>query len=123
MKTWNSINGLLRMVYPIKTSTDSSLKLTGLAPVVQLMVVLGLLTSAAQAADNKLESQEQQAELPELELLEFLGRYETDSGEWMDPTEFLTDEFEQLLTDAELQTRKQAHNGEVGDSKNTDHED
>ena len=39
--------------------------------------------------------------LPSLELLEFLGGFETDSGEWVNPGELMTPEFEQLLKQLE----------------------
>ena len=42
-----------------------------------------------------------------MEFLEFLGSFETDSGEWVDPTELLQVEFELLLEDAELEKTKQ----------------
>ena len=35
--------------------------------------------------------------LPALELIEFLGSFETDAGEWIDPTDLMQPEFEQLL--------------------------
>ena len=35
--------------------------------------------------------------LPSLELLEFLGSFETDTGEWIDPAELMEPDFEQLL--------------------------
>lgn len=57
--------------------------------------------------------EEQTEELPDLEFLEFLGRFETDSGEWMDPDSLLTEEFTELLdvsTDAAADS----------DSSNTD---
>lgn len=47
------------------------------------------------------------AELPDLEFLEFLGSWETDSGEWVDPTLFLEEEMQELLESA------QAPNSEV----------
>lgn len=38
-------------------------------------------------------------EIPALELLEFLGEWETDWGVWEDPQQFTDDSFEQLLDD------------------------
>lgn len=34
---------------------------------------------------------------PSLEFIEFLGSFETDAGEWMDPTELIQPEFDQLM--------------------------
>ena len=39
--------------------------------------------------------------LPSLELLEFLGSFETDSGEWINPAELMLPDFEQLLESVE----------------------
>lgn len=48
--------------------------------------------SSAVAAEN-----EQSEEAPDLEFLEFLGQFETDAGEWIDPDSLLTEEFTELL--------------------------
>ena len=47
---------------------------------------------AIQAAEN-----EQALQLPDLELLEFLGSFQTDNGEWVEPESLLTVEFAELL--------------------------
>jgi hypothetical protein len=36
-------------------------------------------------------------EPPSLEFIEFLGSFETDAGEWIDPTELIQPEFDQLM--------------------------
>lgn len=41
---------------------------------------------------------------PVLELLLFLGEWETDNGEWVDPGEFEDDSFEQLIDAASDET-------------------
>jgi len=41
------------------------------------------------------------SDFPDLELLEFLGSWETESGEWIDPNLFLEEEMQQLLESAE----------------------
>lgn len=81
----------------------------GSRSVIQLMVVIGLLTSGAQAAENTTgnEAEQHHVEMPDLELLEFLASFETDAGEWIDPIVFLDKEFEQLLSEAESQNNKQ----------------
>ena len=57
--------------------------------------LLGLLASAQGAEDEQTASDEQ--DLPDLEFLEFLGSFETDEGEWIDPGSLLSDEFNELL--------------------------
>lgn len=44
------------------------------------------------AAEN-----EQSEDVPDLEFLEFLGQFETDAGEWIDPDSLLTEAFTELL--------------------------
>lgn len=46
----------------------------------------------AQAAENDGELQG-----PDIELLEFLGSFQTDNGEWIEPESLLTGEFAELL--------------------------
>ncbi len=53
------------------------------------------LSASAQGAEDSENSQP--SALPNLELLEFLGQFETDQGEWIAPNEFLIEEFETLL--------------------------
>ena len=61
--------------------------------------LLGLcVASLSQAA---LAAEEQSAgggfEPPDLEFLEFLGSFETDSGEWIEPSSMLDEYFNELL--------------------------
>lgn len=48
--------------------------------------------NCAQAAEES-----QAMELPDIELLEFLGSFQTDNGEWIEPESLLTGEFAELL--------------------------
>lgn len=48
--------------------------------------------NCAQAAEDS-----QAIELPDIELLEFLGSFQTDQGEWIEPESLLTGEFAELL--------------------------
>lgn len=52
------------------------------------LALVGTSTAVAQELDS-LE--------PDLELLEFLGSFETDEGEWIPPENFLTEDFQELL--------------------------
>ncbi|MFT6093113.1 MAG: hypothetical protein ACJA2Q_001006 [Pseudohongiellaceae bacterium] len=66
---------------------------------------LCLLCSAGLAGAAVEDSVE--IELPDLELLEFLGQFATDDGDWLEPSSLLSDVFEQLLdaaTEKETQT-------------------
>jgi len=51
-----------------------------------------LLARVASAAQETQDSG-----LPSLEFLEFLGSFETDSGQWIDPVELMQPDFAQLL--------------------------
>jgi hypothetical protein len=42
--------------------------------------------------------------LPELQLLEFIGQWETDQGEWLSPEQLMNGEFGQLLESAAAQS-------------------
>ncbi len=48
------------------------------------------------AAEETSDSQEAPL-LPDIELLEFLGSFQTDNGEWIEPESLLSDEFEDLF--------------------------
>lgn len=68
-------------------------------------LALCLLYSVSLAEAAVEESVE--TEFPDLELLEFLGQFATDDGDWLEPSSLLSDVFEQLLdaaTEKETQT-------------------
>ena len=66
-------------------------------------LVLMLTVSSADAADQ--HGTDAQAEAPPLALLEFLGQWETDDGEWMDPQALEDPELVNLL-EAVMATEK-----------------
>ncbi len=72
------------------------------------VLLLGLLSSPALAQEpgqGREAAPQEDAEMPSLELLEFLGDWETDDGEWIDP-----EELEQIaVTDPE---QEQEHENE-----------
>ncbi len=86
MKTWISICGWLTMVCRIRQAAWAGCCLLGMLPTVQ----------AAEDSQAGAGSQE----LPDLALLEFLGSFETDEGEWIDPDSLLSTEFGNLLNAA-----------------------
>jgi hypothetical protein len=68
------------------------------------VLLLGLLNAPALAQEPKqVRENNEETETPSLELLEFLGDWEMDDGEWIDPEELeqiaLTDQ-EQEVEDA-----------------------
>ncbi len=65
------------------------------------VLLLGLLSTPAWAQEpEQARKTSDESEIPSLELLEFLGDWETDDGEWIDP-----EELEQIaLTDQEQET-------------------
>lgn len=57
-----------------------------------------LLAYLAGAFSNAVAAENAQNEAtPDLGFLEFLGQFETDAGEWIDPDSLLTEEFTELL--------------------------
>lgn len=73
----------------------------------------GIFSSSYAAED------EQGNALPDLEFLEFLGQFETDAGEWIDPDSLQTEELSELLelsaaadTDDESLTTNDAANND-----------
>ncbi len=67
----------------------------------------------AQAAENELSLQ-----VPDLELLEFLGSFQTDNGQWIEPESLLTGEFAELLN---LASEMEAATGDaVNDEEEND---
>ena len=63
-----------------------------------LLVLMMIIFSPLLQAETQRDE-----ESPTLELLEFLGEWETSDGEWLDPTELEDDDFAKLmsLTDEE----------------------
>lgn len=59
------------------------------------LLLLGL-TLNSHAAENETNGQPENLP-PDLELLEFLGSFQTEDGEYMDPGMMLSDEFVELL--------------------------
>jgi len=57
--------------------------------------------STAHGAEEETDTSEE-LEVPSLEFLEFLGSFETDEGEWIDPESLMSEEFTELLQAAPL---------------------
>lgn len=72
------------------------------------------LFSNAYAAEN-----EQDEAMPDLEFLEFLGQFETDAGEWMDPASLLSEDLGELL-DAAADTDPENDSADTNDASSND---
>jgi len=71
----------------------------GKAPLWSTVLLLGLLSSPAYGQEpGQVRERSENTEMPSLELLEFLGDWETDDGEWVDP-----EELEQIALDDQEQ--------------------
>jgi len=63
-------------------------------------VLLLLTISQGLRAAEETDPQTQEGQLPSLELLEFLGSFETDEGDWINPIDLVEIEFGLLLETA-----------------------
>lgn len=73
-----------------------------LETIINGLLALCLLCSASLSRAAEEESVE--IEFPDLEMLEFLGQFATDAGDWVEWNSLLSDEFGQLL-DAAIENR------------------
>ncbi len=60
------------------------------------LLIIAFWSTSIHATDNDADNSET-FELPDLELIEFLGQWETDDGEWIDPNSLAGNEFAGLL--------------------------
>jgi hypothetical protein len=60
------------------------------------VLIVTLWGTSIYAAENESNSSET-FEIPDLEFIEFLGQWETDEGEWIDPNSLLGSDFAGLL--------------------------
>ena len=98
MRIWIFIYGWLRMVFRIRRLTSnagSGIIEISLADKILALCMLGLFATAYGAENERIA--EASANLPDLEFLEFLGQFETDEGEWIDPGSLMAEEFTMLL--------------------------
>ncbi|MFK7864768.1 MAG: hypothetical protein AB8B95_11145 [Pseudohongiellaceae bacterium] len=76
--------------------------------------LLGFCVACSATPLQAAEDASTDIEMPDLELLEFLGQFATDEGEWLDPDSLLSDEFGELLEDAiEQQQRELERNSDT----------
>ena len=98
MRIWSFICGWLKLICPINMAaaqTGTRVVDYKVAEKLATICLLGLI-STVQGADNETDTSTE-ANLPDLEFLEFLGQFETDDGEWVAPGILMAEEFEVLL--------------------------
>ena len=76
MKIWNSMNGSKMMFYRVSTC---------------LWILIFSTSSSFAEAQNNSDS------LPSMEFLEYLGEWETDEGDWIEPEYLDNEEFGKLI--------------------------
>lgn len=114
MRIWNFICGSPR-------TNHSHCEFRGIRLRRTLQIYSGrvlLFACVTGALSNTHAAQNEQSEdVPDLEFIEFLGQFETDAGEWIDPDSLLTGEFTELL-DASIEA--DSDDNSSNDSSNTD---
>lgn len=63
----------------------------------RVSVCFFLLCSISTLFAEELTNNEQQITMPSMDFLEFLGEWETEQGEWIDPESLEDNEIEKLL--------------------------
>ena len=81
---------------------------------INLFLLLLTYSVTTQAADN-VDENNSTSELPDLTLLEFIGRWETDEGEWINPVDFIDGDFAQLIESATTDESSGAEFGDLAD--------
>lgn len=94
MKTWNFISGWPRTNRSPCEHGGSELERgfrNRSSHTLLAACVAGFISNSYAAEDVAND------EMPDLEFLEFLGQFETDAGEWIDPGSLQTEELSELL--------------------------
>ena len=63
-----------------------------------LLMLLPIVSSVVHAGDMQMDKGQTDA-IPSVEFLEFLGEWQTDEGEWIDPEELDDEDFANKLDD------------------------
>lgn len=78
---------------------------------VLLLCILSFWATIEAAEDEvTVEDETEAAQIPNIQLLEFLGQFETETGQWMDPESLISDEFELFLEAAEQSENSDSNN-------------
>jgi hypothetical protein len=94
MRIWNFICGWPKTIRSLckLRGFHASRELLGYSERTLLIALIAGTVSSTYAAEN-----DENEAAPDLEFLEFLGQFETESGEWIDPESLLAEEFTELL--------------------------
>lgn len=117
MKIWISICGWKKTASRIDMATNQQLRF-GFSPQLGL-ALLSLLGHCQDLNAAEEESDNNGQLIPDIELLEFIGSFQTDSGEWIEPDSLLTDEFVELL---DLAARMDSAQNSNNNSANEDNQ-
>ena len=114
MRIWNFICGWQR-------TTRSRCELDGCSLGIRILnystgTVLAAWVATAFSTSHAAENEELDS-TPDLEFLEFLGQFETDTGEWMAPDSLLGEEIFELL-DAAVNTETDEDSTQSDDATN-----
>ncbi len=117
MKIWNSICGsptTNRLLYDVRGAWHQHLLSYFSGRTILIACISSLVPNVYGMENDQLET------MPDLEFLEFLGQFETDAGEWIEPDSLLTDEFSDLL---EISVEGNTNESQTGNSTNSDNAD
>ena len=119
MRIWSFICGWLKLNCPINVAAAQAgtrIVRYKVAEKLATICLLGLI-STVQGADKETNTSTE-ANLPDLEFLEFLGQFATDNGEWVAPGILMAEEFKILLEAAIRAEQDENSNGNRNDSAN-----
>jgi len=99
MKIWNSIYGLRRTNQAFCENGNITLlpRSSRLEVILIAACMTGLMSNTNGAEKEQVSLND--ALIPDLEFLEFLGQFETNAGEWIDPEQLLIEDFAGLFTE------------------------
>ncbi len=85
--------------------------------------LLGLFLIAICSGSQAAENEENSQSLPDLEFLEFLGQFETDDGDWIEPSSLMANELDTLLEMATQISDPQSTDAESLETEESDSDD
>lgn len=118
MRIWISTCGLPRMALKSSKSPGRTRQEAQICRHCLHGIALLLLAGNGAAAEQSTETPVQ----PDPELLEFLGSFATDEGEWIDPDSLLETEFATLLDRAATTFRRQTDEADAGNDQDSDND-
>jgi hypothetical protein len=119
MKIWIFTCGLPKVEFPIKTTEIRSghcIRMKTLRGLTSLYLLTAALNVTAAEEELELDPN-----LPNLEFLEFLGSFESDAGNWIDPGSLITEDFGDFLNAAiRLTPEPEQANATINDQQQDD---